>query len=82
MALALTVIVGAFAVLHGHAHGTEIPATTSGIEYIAGFAVATALLHGVGIAGAVTLGTRFQGLVRVGGAACATIGMGLAAGVI
>jgi len=44
-------IIGAFAVLHGHAHGTEVPATASGIEYMAGFAFATALLHGVRIAG-------------------------------
>ena len=75
-------IIGAFAVLHGHAHGTEVPATASGIEYMAGFAFATALLHGVGIAGAVGLGMRFRNVVRVAGAACATIGIGLAAGVI
>jgi urease accessory protein len=75
-------IIGAFAVLHGHAHGTEVPATASGIEYMAGFAFATALLHRVGIAGAVGLGMRFRNVVRVAGAACATIGIGLAAGVI
>jgi urease accessory protein len=75
-------IVGAFAVLHGHAHGTEIPATASGIEYMAGFAFATALLHGVGIAGGAGLGSRFRNVVRVAGAACATIGIGLTAGMI
>jgi len=75
-------IIGLFAVLHGHAHGTEVPATASGVEYMAGFAFATALLHGVGIAGGVGLGSRFRNVVRVAGAACATIGIGLAAGVI
>ena len=75
-------IIGAFAVLHGHAHGAEVPATASGIEYMAGFAFATALLHGVGIAGGVGLGSRFRNLVRIAGAACAAIGIGLVAGVI
>ncbi len=58
-------IIGAFAVLHGHAHGTEVPETASGIEYMAGFALATATLHGIGIAGAAFLGQRFRDLVRV-----------------
>ena len=62
-------IIGLFAVLHGHAHGTEVPETASGIEYMAGFTLATALLHGVGIDGAVDLGMRFRKLiVRVAGA--------------
>lgn len=75
-------IIGLFAVLHGHAHGTEVPETASGIEYMAGFALATALLHGVGIAGAVGLGMRFRNVVRLAGTACAAIGIGLVAGVI
>jgi urease accessory protein len=76
------IIIGAFALFHGHAHGTEVPETASGIEYMAGFAIATALLHAVGIAIAVALGTRFRSLVRIGGAACVAIGVGLIAGVI
>jgi urease accessory protein len=76
------VIIGAFALLHGHAHGTEVPESASGIEYMAGLAVATALLHTAGIAAAVTLGVRFRNLVRAAGAACAAIGVGLVAGVI
>ncbi len=75
-------IVGAFAVFHGHAHGTEVPETAAGIEYMAGFALATAGLHGVGIAAALALGQRFRSLVRVAGAACAVIGVGLFAGVL
>jgi urease accessory protein len=75
-------IIGLFAIFHGHAHGTEVPATASGIEYMAGFAVATALLHAAGISGALVLGRRHREIVRVGGAACALIGLALVAGVI
>jgi urease accessory protein len=75
-------IIGLFAIFHGHAHGTEVPDTASGIEYMAGFALATALLHAAGIAAVVILGIRFRNLVRVAGAACAAIGVGLMAGVL
>lgn len=43
------ILVGAFAVFHGHAHGTELPKGTTAIAYSAGFVVATGCLHGVGI---------------------------------
>jgi urease accessory protein len=76
------VIIGAFALLHGHAHGTGVPETASGIEYMAGFAVATAALHAVGIGAALFLGLRFRNLIRLAGAACAVVGVGLIAGVI
>jgi len=75
-------IIGLFALLHGHAHGTEVPENASGIEYMAGFAVATALLHVAGIAAALGSGLKFRGAVRAAGAACAAIGVGLAFGVI
>jgi urease accessory protein len=75
-------IIAGFAFFHGHAHGTEIAAGAGGLEYTAGFAVATALLHGVGIAAAIAAGARFRGLVRVVGAACVALGAGLAFGVI
>ena len=42
-------LVGAFAIFHGHAHGTELPAGQSGLTYSIGFVVATGCLHGVGI---------------------------------
>ena len=44
------VIVGVFAVFHGHAHGTELPAAADPIAYAVGFASATGLLHLAGIA--------------------------------
>lgn len=46
-------LVALFAVFHGHAHGTELPSGMNGAAYTAGFALATALLHVVGIALAV-----------------------------
>lgn len=42
-------LVGAFALFHGHAHGTEMPAAASGWLYAAGFVFATAALHAVGL---------------------------------
>jgi urease accessory protein len=43
------IMVGFFAVFHGHAHGTELPAGQSGLLYSMGFVAATGCLHGVGI---------------------------------
>ena len=43
------VIVGAFALFHGHSHGTEMPLNAVGFAYGAGFALATTALHGCGI---------------------------------
>jgi urease accessory protein len=47
--IASIIVVGLFAICHGHAHGAEMPETASGIEYAIGFVLATALLHGIGI---------------------------------
>ncbi len=44
------VLVGFFAIFHGHAHGTELPPGQSGLLYSMGFVIATGALHGVGIA--------------------------------
>lgn len=43
------VIVGVFAVFHGYAHGTELPATANAFAYAAGFVIATGVLHLIGI---------------------------------
>jgi urease accessory protein len=43
------VIVGAFAIFHGYAHGTEMPEATSAVAYALGFVIATGLLHLAGI---------------------------------
>jgi urease accessory protein len=42
-------IVAAFAIFHGHAHGTELPEAASPIAYSLGFVIATGLLHASGI---------------------------------
>jgi urease accessory protein len=42
-------MVGLFAVFHGHAHGTEMPAMASGLAYGAGFVSATLFLHVCGM---------------------------------
>ncbi|TIX11034.1 MAG: HupE/UreJ family protein, partial [Mesorhizobium sp.] len=68
-------IIGLFALFHGHAHGTEVPENAGGLEYIAGFAAATAVLHATGIAAALGLGTRLRGFARAAGAACAALGV-------
>ncbi len=47
--LASVALVGVFAVFHGHAHAAEVAAGASGLEFIAGFAVTTTALHGVGL---------------------------------
>ncbi len=45
-----TVAVAIFAIFHGHAHGTELPAGSSALLYSLGFVIATGLLHAAGIA--------------------------------
>ncbi len=42
-------LVGVFAVFHGHAHGTELPQAADPIAYSLGFVVATGVLHLAGI---------------------------------
>ena len=44
------VIVGAFAIFHGHAHGAELPPGADALAYSAGFVITTGLLHLAGIA--------------------------------
>ena len=43
------IIVAAFAIFHGHAHGTELPKAASALAYSVGFVVSTGLLHLAGI---------------------------------
>jgi urease accessory protein len=69
-------IVGFFAVFHGHAHGTELPAGESGLLYSAGFVMATGCLHGVGIAiGLIHRWATGRILLRAAGAAVAVAGL-------
>ena len=68
-------LVGVFAIFHGHAHGTELPAATSPLAYSLGFVLSTGLLHLGGIAFGLLTRWRFgQVLVRAGGAVIALAG--------
>lgn len=79
--------VALFALFHGHAHGTELPALTATIglmiAYITGFLIATAGLHVVGALIGIMAIRNDHGktLLRVGGAAIAVVGIFLIAGV-
>jgi urease accessory protein len=75
-------VVGLFAVFHGHAHGAEMPADASGLQYALGFMAATALLHvaGIGLGVAVSrFGAKSATAMRLGGSAVALIGAALMA---
>ena len=69
------VIVGVFALFHGHSHGTEIPVNAVGFAYGAGFALATAALHGCGIGLACLAQSVRLPAVRWAGAAIAVAGV-------
>jgi urease accessory protein len=47
---AAAVLVGAFAVFHGYAHGKESPDGANAVAFSAGFVIATGLLHLTGVA--------------------------------
>lgn len=71
------VIVGFFAVFHGHAHGTELPGSANAMTFSAGFVISTGLLHLCGIAfGTLTRWPWGRVAVRAGGVAIALVGFG------
>jgi urease accessory protein len=73
-ASAAAALAGFFALFHGHAHGAEMPALLSGVDYAAGFVLATALLQAAGIA-AGRLGDAFgQRALRAAGSLIAVAG--------
>jgi urease accessory protein len=80
------VLVGLFALFHGHAHGGEL-GVASALPFGIGFAIATALLHVAGIGLGIALGSgmglgelRGRILARILGAATAATGLALAFG--
>lgn len=73
-------MVGFFALFHGYAHGGEL-GETGALPFMAGFALATAVLHGIGVA--IGLGAaRFGGalVTRLVGGLTALAGLWLFAG--
>ena len=77
------VIVGAFAIFHGHAHGTELPEAASPLAYSIGFVISTGLLHLAGIGfGHFTRWPQGILAVRAGGGAIALVGVGFLTGLL
>lgn len=77
------VVVGAFAIFHGHAHGTELPSAANALTYSIGFVVATGLLHILGIT--FGLAARWPAgnvIVRSGGGLIALVGVGFLTGTL
>lgn len=77
-------LVGLFAIFHGHAHGTEMPMDVSGATYGAGFMLATALLHAVGVGMGMLVGlmsrTFGNTVYRVAGGLASVVGLALLIG--
>jgi urease accessory protein len=70
-----TALVGFFAIFHGHAHGTELPAGAHGLLYSVGFVLGTGCLHALGIAiGLLHRWPAGQLALRVAGATVAVAG--------
>jgi len=70
------ILVGAFAVFHGHAHGAELPVGADAIAYSMGFVVATGMLHASGIAfGGLSHWPSGRVAVRAAGAVISLIGV-------
>lgn len=76
-------IVGAFAIFHGHAHGTELPNAANALAYSLGFVFATGLLHLSGISfGLLVRWPLGRIAVRVCGALIAFAGLGFLTGTL
>jgi urease accessory protein len=81
-ALAGAALVGAFALFHGHAHGTEMPLEASGLAYALGFVAATAALHAAGLGlGLMNAPAQRPALACAAAAVMAVAGVALLAGV-
>lgn len=73
---AAMVLVGAFAIFHGYAHGTELPAAADPLAYGAGFVIATGAIHILGINFGLLFSRPFKGwIARVAGGAIAVAGL-------
>jgi urease accessory protein len=83
---AAMVLVGFFAIFHGHAHGAEMPVSASGLKYGVGFVVASATLHAVGICLGLVIGKTSQPygrrILQTAGGAMALTGVAILAGYI
>ena len=74
-------LVGLFAIFHGHAHGAELPPGADVVAYSVGFVVATGLLHLSGIAfGLLARWPAGRLAVRAAGGAIALAGLAFLSG--
>ena len=63
-------LVGVFAIFHGHAHGAELPPGADAVAYSLGFVIATGALHLCGIGfGMLARWPAGRVMVRAAGAA-------------
>jgi urease accessory protein len=70
------VLVAAFAIFHGHAHGAELPVGADAVAFSMGFVVATGMLHVSGIAfGTLSHWPAGRIAVRAAGGVIALIGL-------
>lgn len=77
------VIVGTFAIFHGHAHGAELPESANAISYSLGFVMATGMLHLLGIAfGLLVRWPAGKIAVRAAGGAIALAGVAFLTGIV
>jgi urease accessory protein len=77
------VLVGIFALFHGHAHGAEMPTASNAFAYALGFVIATGLLHLLGIAfGFLARWPTGSAAVRTAGAVIALAGGAYLTGVV
>jgi urease accessory protein len=69
-------VVGAFAIFHGHSHGRELSPTDDAVAYAIGFVIMTGALHLVGIGfGLLSRWPSGRVAVRAAGAAIAVAGV-------
>src|SRR5437899_602305 len=70
------VLVAAFAIFHGHAHGAELPVGADAVAFSMGFVIATGMLHVSGIAfGTLSRWPAGRIAVRAAGGVIALIGL-------
>jgi urease accessory protein len=75
-------LIAVFGLAHGYAHGTEMPHTAHGLGFAAGFTLATAMLHMVGVLAAAGLRqSRLDFVARFVGGGIVIAGIGLILGV-
>jgi urease accessory protein len=76
--MASILLIGLFALFHGHAHGTEMAPAISSLIYGLGFMIATAALHAAGIGLGLAARQAGSGLaIRYAGGAIAACGLAL-----